>query len=150
MYKEFFEFTLEQPINQEIKELVLYAPKNIHRPLMSKLDSMLMNGMMRFQDNKNGSENSEEDDVGESDNPFDNIDAIQLVSMIKAIPSDDYDFFPIFCETFKKLMLEPEICKMKHDNKKFPNGYLDKMSYRDGDRLMGEYVKHFFTLSASS
>ena len=150
MHKDFFEFKLEQPINQEIKELILYAPKNVHRPLMGKLDCMLMNGMMRFQDTQAGADSSPPERSEDSDNIFSTIESDQLIAMLKAVPSDNYDFFTIFCAAFKDLILAPEICKMKTDNKRFPEGYFDKMSYRDGDRLIGEYLKNFFTFSASS
>ena len=112
MYKDFFEFKLTQPINQEIKELVLYAPRNIHRPLMGKLDSMLMNGMMRFQQSQ-VVDSSTTVSTSESDNPFEDVEPLQIVAMLKAVPSDTYDFFPIFCEVFRDLILSDEICKVK-------------------------------------
>lgn len=146
MHKDFFEFKLDEPLNSDIKELILYGPRSIHRPLMGKIDSMLMNGMMRFQ----GSEGVENEGMATSDNPFDNISAQELVTMLKAVPSETYDFFTIFCDTFKALVLSPNICKIKHSNSPLGNADFDKMSYRDADRLMGEYLKNFFTFSASS
>lgn len=149
MHKDFFEFKLDDSLNGDIKELILYAPRSIHRPLMGKIDSMVMNGMMRFQGSEK-SEKMENEGSSSSENPFDAISAQELVTMLKAVPSETYDFFTIFCDTFKALILSPHICKIKHNNMALGNADFDKMSYRDADRMMGEYLKNFFTFSASS
>lgn len=151
MYKEFFEFKLNQPIDNVIKELVLYAPRAIHRPNMGKLESMLMNGMMRFQKEVQKEDQPQQNVSGEeSENPFENVNALEIVAMLKAVPSDDYTFFPIFCDVFKGLMISSQICKIKHNNHQLGEGDYDKLSSPDLDRLMGEYIKNFFTLSVSS
>ena len=111
---------------------MLYAPRAIHRPNMGKLESMLMNGMMKFQKEvKNEDENDHtynESNEEESDNPFEKVNGLEIIAMLKTVPSDDYSFFPTFCDVFKGLMISSQICKIKHNNHQLGEGDYDKLS----------------------
>lgn len=151
MYKNFFEFKLNTSIGGKYNELVLYAPKNIHRPLLAKIDYAIRTGLLEFSKLSNNQEvnNSQPTAENENSNIFENMDATQIVNLIKMLPSKEDDFLSKFYQNFKQLMLSSEICKIKDNNQQLQEGYYDQMSAEDGDRLMGEYVKNFFTISTS-
>ena len=152
MLKNSFEFKLEHPIaGGKVTELILYAPRNLHRPKTAKLDAMIRGGMLEIQAKLNAPvapPTVEEDN--DSGNPFDSMSALQIVEMIKMMPSTDFTFYPLFCDTFRGLILSVNICKIKDSDAQLNEGYYDQMVSADGDRLMGEYIKNFFIISTSS
>lgn len=139
-----FEFTLESPL-AAVKSLILYSPRNIHRPIIDCLASMFICGMNSM------SKGNEKKDVSHetSKNSLSDITASEIAWMIKSVPSDNYDFAQKFSEKFKMLLLSDGICQNKADNSKFGEAYYDQLSIEDGDRLMGEYVKNFIINSIS-
>lgn len=153
MYKNFFEFRLTSSIANKYNDLVLYAPKNIHRPLLAKIDHFIRAGLLEFSKLSNNQEvnnvQSTSDSNNENGNLFENMEAMQIVNLIKMLPSKNEDSLSKFYQDFKQLILSSEICKIKDNNQQLQEGYYDQMNAEDGDRLMGEYVKNFFTISAS-
>ena len=151
MEKAFFEFTLAHPIDGgKTTELMLHMPRNVHRPLTAKLDSMLFGGMMEFSKSANVNVTDTPSSEDADENALSAFTPLQIVGMLKVIPSKDYSFYESFCDTFKALMLSSNICKAKETDKGLTVGQYDSMSIEDGDKLLGEYIKRFFIISASS
>ena len=116
MVKNFFEFKLESPISGKIDQLILYSPKNVHRPLTAKLDSMLRSGMLELS--KLATQPDESVSTSEqSSNPFDKMSALEIVDMIKMIPSSDYSFLSIFCFCRQIKPCEGQIASKSRDCK---------------------------------
>lgn len=145
MSENFFEFKLADAPNDDMKELILYGPKNIHRPITDKLYSMFISGITNLSNSRNQASHETSND----ENPFKDVTAMELIWTLRGIPSPHYDFFKTFCEEFKALILSDQICKMKKTNGNLPVGYYDQMTIGDGDRLIGEYFKNFFINSLS-
>lgn len=133
-----FSFKLTTTINLDKSELILYAPRNLHRPLAAKLENMIMSGMFSVQQTmKETVESKNNEKFNNEMSPED------IIKMLQVIPSQNYDFYPEFCDIFKALILSDGICKFI-DNKKIEIAHYDEITLYDSDRLMGEYLKNFF------
>lgn len=146
-------FKLKDNINENADNLILYPPVGYHRELVSKLDSMLMNGFISISKEGLGESSTKlEKDSGEpieqtdtKQDIFADFEPASLILFLKAVPSSDFSFYPLFCDVFRSLLLSDGICKMQKNNKSLPAGYLDKFSIRDFEELMGTYIKVFFS-----
>ena len=112
---------------------------------MAPIDAMIMSAMKA---NMNIETQSSNEDVEQE------VDGAQLINQIKFVMADKEDKYMKFCDLFKYLILSDNVCKIKYsdsniNNRQMTEGYYGQMTYDDGQRLMGEYLRHFFTLFAS-
>lgn len=141
-----FEYILKDPV-LNIKKLTCFEPTAVHRSLVCRLKKMLVNATMgaqekakEFQDPKNKQAQNQENSEFTPE---------LILQMLEMSPGQDEDFLTRFYDHFSALLLSSNICKM--DNEKgLDDATYGRMSMRDIDKIMGEYIVNFLMPSIIS
>ena len=138
-----FELTLTKPIavsGGECQKLTAYAPSNIHRPLVSKLQGMIGKAQAGAVSTFSKLNNLPQlQKMGEAENTEDE-NPLELIRM--SCDQDD-DFYQRFEKAFVELLTAPGICKLDVESCELRQGYYEAMDYKDFDNLMERYLSFF-------